>query len=522
MNLPDYFEDAKKAGVRLNEISPTMCMAKWLQVTMHLPAGLTHSCHHPPAHKIPLNELSENPRALHNTVQKAKERREMWQGKRPSGCNYCWNIEDAPNGPHLSDRHYRSGEWWVADAWQEVVDGTWDENINPRYVEVNFNQACNLKCTYCSPHLSTAWEREVQALGPLILADGQSHNNLDALADKNIMPLSVSQKDNPYIAAFWKWWPELYPDLKVFRMTGGEPLMDKNTFRVFDYIATQQFPNSNLELSVTSNMSPDHDSIFDTFLESVKRLETVRRWNDPAVVTDEKSNYWVTAFKNFSLFVSVDSTHQQAEYIRTGLDYNKMLGNVREFLSQTQRTEVNFINTFSLLSIPQLKNYLQMILDLRVEFGYDTQLNKQIMPPRGADPKKWSPSPILPRQRIWFDIPLLTKPEFMSANLAIISDELMNELDECVRFMESNVSDNYSLTYHGFKQYEIAKLKRNISLITQNKEETLSKLDHNMENFYLFFSQIDSRRNQSFVETFPELVEWWDKCKHIAQQKGNK
>jgi hypothetical protein len=31
---------------------------------------------------------------------------------------------------------------------------------------------------------------------------------------------------NPYVEAFWKWWPDLYPELKHFRMTGGEPLMD--------------------------------------------------------------------------------------------------------------------------------------------------------------------------------------------------------------------------------------------------------------------------------------------------------
>ena len=50
------------------------------------------------------------------------------------------------------------------------------------------------------------------------------------------MPLEVARKDNPYIEAFWKWFPMIYRDLKVFRMTGGEPLMDSNTFKVFDYV----------------------------------------------------------------------------------------------------------------------------------------------------------------------------------------------------------------------------------------------------------------------------------------------
>ena len=47
----------------------------------------------------------------------------MWH--RPEGCQYCWNVEDAPDAPkggRLSDRHYRSSEWWVKDAWDEVVN----------------------------------------------------------------------------------------------------------------------------------------------------------------------------------------------------------------------------------------------------------------------------------------------------------------------------------------------------------------------------------------------------------------
>jgi len=37
----------------------------------------------------------------------------------------------------------------------------------------------------------------------------------------------------------------------VFRMTGGEPLMDKNTFRVLDYVANN--PKGDLEIGITTN-----------------------------------------------------------------------------------------------------------------------------------------------------------------------------------------------------------------------------------------------------------------------------
>ena len=102
-------------------------------------------------------------------------------------------------------------------------------------MEVNFNQACNFKCSYCSPHLSTAWHEEIDEHGPTKIKDGE-HNNTDSLNKGGLMPMRVAQKDNPYVTAFWKWWPELYKNLEVFRMTGGEPLMDSNTFKVLDYV----------------------------------------------------------------------------------------------------------------------------------------------------------------------------------------------------------------------------------------------------------------------------------------------
>ena len=51
----------------LDAVGCGFCLAKWTQVTMHLGSGITHSCHHVGAHKIPLDELAVNPSALHNT-----------------------------------------------------------------------------------------------------------------------------------------------------------------------------------------------------------------------------------------------------------------------------------------------------------------------------------------------------------------------------------------------------------------------------------------------------------------------
>ena len=51
MSTSNYKADAELAKGLLDNVSPTMCLAKWNQVSLHLPTGLTNSCYHPPLHE---------------------------------------------------------------------------------------------------------------------------------------------------------------------------------------------------------------------------------------------------------------------------------------------------------------------------------------------------------------------------------------------------------------------------------------------------------------------------------------
>lgn len=479
----EYHDHANTMRDKLNDVSPSLCLAKWTQVSINLPAGLTQSCYHPPAHQIPLDQLKISPSALHDTPIKIRERKEMLAGNRPSGCSYCWKIEDA--GDHLSDRHYRSSEWWNENDFDYITAGAL--TAKPRYVEVNFNQACNFKCMYCSPHLSTTWEDEIRKFGPYQLLTG-AHNNIAALEGKGIMPLKVAQADNPYVTAFWEWWPEIYRDLRVFRMTGGEPLMDKNTFKVLDYV--NENPHGVLELSITSNMCPPDQKLFDKFISKVQALEEVRTWEDPNNFNVHSGNHWyiAPACKHFMTFVSLDGYGEQAEYMRTGLDFDRLLTNVRTYLNSTSNTSISFINTFNILSIPSFKKFLQMVLELRKEFGK----NK--------------------KQRIWFDVPLLHYPYWF--NVQNSGQWGINQVQECISFMEDNVQkDDYLETFEGFKPYEILKVKRDLAIMEQKLPADVLQL--NKITFYQFVTEYDKRRQTDFCSTFPEMVKYYEECMKI-------
>ena len=493
------FEESKK---NLDSISATFCAAKWLQVSLHLTNGKTHSCYHPPTHSIDVNQLELNPGALHNTGQKFQERKMMLEGERPAGCEYCWKIEDAG---HVSDRYYRSSEHWAKNKIIPISKLPNDYNVDPTYVEVNFNQSCNFKCAYCSPHLSSSWQEEIEEHGPYIFPD-KEHNNIVRLKKQGLMPIEGSVKNNPYVTAFWKWLPTIYRNLRVFRMTGGEPLMDKNTFKVLEYVNLN--PHGQLELSITTNLCPPDEKLFDKFLSLIKDCEKIRTYEDKNNFNDDSGNYCYVApaYKHLMMFVSLDSVEHQAEYIRSGLNYNQLLINLQSFLNETDHTSISFINTFNILSISKLKQFLELILKLREEFGSRIQTEKilESPPSHGID----HPPIILKKfQRIWFDIPLLNSPAWLNCYNA--TDEQISELEDIYKWMEQHTDIvKFNQTFEGFKPFELEKLQRNINVIKENRSTQEQRYKNNRD-FKIFFEEYDHRRNTDFVKTFPEMAEWY-------------
>lgn len=446
-----YLLEAESIKEKLDEVSPSFCLAKWFHVSLHMPTGQTHSCYHPASHHIPIEEVKIDVSALHNTKHKKLQRQAMLLGIRPKECEFCWQIEDS--GDQLSDRAYRSKDVWETDIIKEAITVGASGNAKPRYLEVNFNQACNFKCAYCSPHLSTEWMDEIKHHGPYQLTD-RIHNDISWITNLDNSP------SNPYLTAFWEWLPEIYPTLQTFRMTGGEPLMDKNTFRMFDYIKTN--PKYDLQLSITSNCCPPGNQ-WAKFIDSLH------------AITD--------CVKHFQLFCSLDSWGKQAEYIRNGLNFDTLTNNVREYLSISRNNTLTFIITFNALSYTRIYEYMKNILALRQEFNKTQQL-------------------------IWFDIPPLHSPDYLNPK---ILPEMITELERTIAYMNSN-KETKATHWKGFKDFEISKLQRLVDWIqTDNGFDKTTA----MSNFSKFFDEHDSRRGTKLLETFPELTSFYNSCKQL-------
>jgi len=446
-------------------LGPAMCLAKWKQVSLHLPTGLNNSCYHPPLHEIDASLLASNPSTLHNTPYKKQQRKIMLRQERPQECGYCWAMED---NNKLSDRHYRSGEPWAAKDFDSIVNSTGDEDVLPSYVEVNFNHACNLKCSYCSPQFSSSWQQEMDHFGAY--PTSTKHNDPSHFVGRN-RPIPV-REHNPYVEAFWQWWPTLYPELEHFRMTGGEPLMDKNTYRVFDYVLEN--PSKKLHLNVTSNFSVD-ENLWRKYKDYVKRL----------CDTDD------VKLEHFMQYVSLDGWGTQAEYMRHGLDFNLLWDRVNQFLEEIPyRNSLTFIVTMNNLSVTSLEHLFAGILGLRKTYSKTYQ-------------------------RVWFDTPVLRQPHWQS--LQILPESYAERLEYLWAWMVRQ-TETPEDPFHGFKDYEIARLDRDIAWMRDGQKLDPAQLQLRKADFYRFFNEHDRRRGTDFLKTFPEMREWWKECEYHARQ----
>jgi organic radical activating enzyme len=444
----------------INEVSPSFCLAKWYHTTLYLQTGETHSCYHPPPHKIDVKDIKKNPSALHNTLAKKIERQEMLTGVQTKGCQYCWNVENL-GGDHLSDRHLRSAAIYTDERFDAASKGAWDQNINPEYVEISFGNECNFKCGYCHPKASSRFYNEIKQHGPVETV--KNHR-----CDIDWLKIYEREEDNPYVDAWWQWWPKMRKDLTILRITGGEPLMHTSTWKLLDSV--QEDPVPWLEVNINSNLGVK-PALVDKMVEKVN------------LALDNKN------IKSFKLFTSIDTWGPRAEYIRTGLDLSIWERNLDTYLTQTGQP-ISFMITFNILSVTTFKELLKKILEWRGKYN---QYNKTANP-----------------QMIRFDTPYLKEPLQYDMNI-LPKAQFMMYMEDNLKFMKDNLDDN---DLSKFTTVEYEKFRRVVDYM-RNTEYSEEVLEEGRKDFYNWFTALDDRRGTDFLKTFPELKEFYEECEML-------
>lgn len=436
----------------IDSLSPSFCGAKWYNATIWLGNGTTTSCHHPPAHKIPLDELKFSYKALHNTTYKKAVRKQMMEGVRPKECEYCWKIEDLGKDK-VSDRVYKS----VIYTDEELKDAKetmgYTEDVDLKTLEIAFDANCNFGCSYCNASFSTTWQKDIKMNGAYqnLVSDGAGAFQHDGA---HAMPYGRKNKDNPYIEAFWKWWEaELQFSLRELRVTGGEPSMSPDFWKLMDW--WKKNPDCEVPFAVNSNLG-QKKALLDALIDVSH------------------------SFKDFTIYTSNEAVGLQAEYIRFGLEWDVWLKNMYRVNEEANIKSVNVMMTINALCLFSITEFLDEMLKLKAKFG---------------------------GQAAVLSFNILRFPSFQS--IVTLPPDIRKERAEHI---EAWLDKNWDEGKNGFMDYERDGLLRLIDYIkkVETGHEFTSSLESRERDWKSFYTQYDIRRKKDFREAFPSLVEWYD------------
>jgi organic radical activating enzyme len=433
----------------LDTKSASFCAAKWYNATIWLGSGMTTSCHHPPAHKINLADIRDNPAGIHNTVEKKQDRLDMQNGVRPKGCEYCWKIEDM-GVDAVSDRVYKSKIYPIKELDHAFTLNP-SSDVNLRTLEIAFDRTCQFACSYCNPAFSSTWARDINKSGPYVnlVSDGRNHFTHPHDASQ----LYTYGEANPYTEAFFKWWEtDLHKTLQELRITGGEPTMSGELWKLIDWFKANK-GKSQTRLAINSNLG----------LDRLKLLDFAARIHD---------------LPHVEIYTSNEATFAQAEYIRDGLDYTQWMNNVQELLESESIKALHVMCTINALSLCSLTEFLDHLLELKAEYG---------------------------RERVSFTLNILRFPSFQSP--LVLSKSLRKTYELVLSTWIGRNRNNALLHEHEINH--ALRLRDYLATVDTPHSEAF-EMPKLLNDFKQFYTQYDQRRNKNFTETFPLLADWYN------------
>ncbi len=427
----------------LNTKSPSFCGAKWGNSTLWLNSGETASCHLPPVHKIDVLQIQEDPSKLHTTDHKIKMREMMQKGEKPSECDYCWKVESM--GPNFtSDRVFKSLQF-SPEEMQKWYEAPADARIVPPTIEVMFDRTCNFACSYCNANFSTEWAKDIKKNGPYELETRGGGAFKHDGSENNANP----KLTNPYIEAWWKWWPELTQKLRVLRITGGEPLMSDDVWKLFDKVADE---GHKFEVGVNTNLGAK-EAIIDRLIERSHGMHRL------------------------TIFTSMEGIEDQAEYMRDKLDYEHWKNNVERIFEESNVKRLVVMMTINALCVFSVTDFLDQMLAWKHKY----------------------------KTSIGLSVNFLRFPAFM--NVTVLPDHIRQEAYEEIKlWYEINKESPY---LNAMEKGDIERLISYVNVIeTPHSYDT--DIEKNRKDFKRFYTQYDKRRNKS-IRIFPKhFLQWYD------------
>lgn len=287
-------------------IKNTLCLYPWIHLYVN-PQGQIGTC----------CEFNENYALGHistdslndivNGSQLKKIRKQMLAGERPDSCSVCWTKED---NNIKSTRQQVNSEWskYLDLANHTLADGTF-EQFKFKHLDFRASNICNLRCRMCSGKFSSRIAQEES----------------DIYNDDRFIELKLTDQEINSTLEFI----ELHiNDLESVYFAGGEPLIMEEHYRILDLLIKHN--RTDIAISYNTNLT----------LLKYKNLNVVDYWRK---------------FSNIHVDASIDLIGVQANYVRSGSNYDQIEENYHSIKDYVSFKIASIVHLYNIFNLPQLQ-----------------------------------------------------------------------------------------------------------------------------------------------------------------------
>ncbi len=261
-------------------------------------------------------------------------RKSILRNRFPVECNVCKVLE---KGGVSSLRTTKVNAQYVKSCDMTA------EISAPQMLEFSMNNSCDLGCIYCGPHNSSRLAKEHIEKGLL--------NKRKYREETKVAPEGFGE-------LFWKWLSDVgCQSIAQIGIVGGEPTLYPKLISLLTDIC-----------KMYSNVGRR------PFIWIITNLNCSELNRDRFIC----SLIELSAYADFEIRVSVESTGERAEHIRRGLDWKRFDDNFEKLLSFTEYS-VGLIPTVNLLSIAGMPEFFAWLINKEIRFKRNVSIYKNII-----------------------------------------------------------------------------------------------------------------------------------------------
>jgi wyosine [tRNA(Phe)-imidazoG37] synthetase (radical SAM superfamily) len=286
---------------------------------------------------------------FHNIPAKLEARRKMLRGEWPGrGCEHCKHIEEAGG---TSDRMIHLNLEGTTAPPELDTDLT-AVDVTPRQLEVYWGNTCQQSCIYCGSHYSSTIQQEEKRFGNFEVEGVKIKNNW---------------RKNPHIEEhtelLFKWFEKNLHNLHKIMVMGGEPFLQKETFRFIEFLEKGDYPD--LTLVFFSNHNIEHER-FKNWMDRLERLQKSGRLD------------------KIQIFFSCDAFGKEGEYVRTGLDLSVAIKNFEHILHNTNIEQAinSALTVTAVPGMPRMVKYINECSKIKPIYWSMMKANQHEIGPR--------------------------------------------------------------------------------------------------------------------------------------------